>query len=605
MIIRRQIVRGYVLVLGFAVIGMTSGLLVGKHLQERALAAQEVAIAQRNLLSDLQVKILYNRPTQQLSPYLNSWDSIRTASYLMQGRLDEVQRLLESQAEIDAAKQRLSNRYSDPREAQLTQLLSDYETDLLKFQLRLMRFSKSVERSVEQTGRADTDTTAAEKLLIEFVQGPEFADLVRLPKDLIPFVSYVESRERAASDALAKAIALQTQIIFGSLLLSVAIASILASYTSREIAQPIQTVTKMTHQITQERNFNLQVPVLGDGEVSILADSFNQMITQVNHLLSEVRQKKDDLADALSKLQQQQNQLVRAEKMSSLGQLVAGVAHEINNPVSFIHGNIGHIHHYTQSLLEIVALYQAEHSVPSQTLQDEIEDADLLFVQEDLPKLISSMKTGTERIRQIVLSLRSFSRIDESVFKPVDIHEGLESTLLILQHRLVGNAQIPMIAVDKDYDPLPVVTCSAGELNQVFMNILVNAIEALRYQHSQLHPQSVSSPNTPIPNISTPDASTPNNLKSPQITIRTSMLSTDWVQVEISDNGPGMSEAVKAQIFEPFFTTKPVGKGTGMGLSLCYQIITETHQGKLTCLASPESGTTMMIQIPCKPKSVI
>ena len=559
--------------LGLALVGTTSGILLGQHLQKKALAAQSVAITQRKLLSDLQVKILYNRPTKQLSPYLSHWNSLHTAGHLMLSRVEEIAELLKHRESIYTAKRQLSIQRGDPREEELQQLFDNYEQDLIQFETRLQQFLQSV----EPIDNAGIDLRKAQALLIAFVQGPEFADFVRLPKDLVPFVSYVESQERLASEALSRAIALQTQIIFGSLLLSVAIAALIAGYTSRTLSSPIQTVTQITHRITQENDFSLQVPILGEGAVATLATSFNQLITQVNQLLSEVRQKKAELEAALTKLQQQQHHLVRAEKMSSLGQLVAGIAHEINNPVSFIHGNLKHVDQYTQSLLDMLNLYQAEYPEPSRRLRDEIEDLDLCFVKEDLPKLLSSMKTGTQRIRDIVISLRSFSRIDQSTFKPVDIHEGIESTLLILHHRLVGKNGIPMIAVTRDYDQLPPITCSAGELNQVFMNILVNAIDALRAKNQR------------------------SDTLLPKITIRTSKLQTDWVQIEMTDNGPGMSTALKSQIFEPFFTTKPVGKGTGMGLSLCYQIITDTHKGKLACLSSPERGTTLMIQIPCQP----
>lgn len=563
--------------LSLALTGTTSGLLIGKHCQEQALAAQSVAIAQRKLLSDLQVDILYNRPTKQFSPYLDNWNSIRSASGLMLGRVDEIQRLLESRNRIEADKRQLPTRYRNlsdaTSEVELQRLLDDYEVDLAAFRQRLQNFLRSVEL-ISQTSTDSTDLTKAQTLLIEFVQDPAFADFVQLPKDLVPFVSYVEAQERAASVSLSNAIALQTQIIFASLLISVIIASLLASYTSRAIAYPIQTLTQLTHRITKESNFSLKVPVLGEGAVAILADSFNQLIAQVNLLLSEVSQKNGDLETALHQLKKQQNQLIRAEKMSSLGQLVAGIAHEINNPVGFIHGNLRHVDHYTQTLLDLVDLYQSEYPHPPEHVIEEIEDIDLDFVQEDLPRLLSSMKTGTQRISQIVLSLRSFSRMDESVFKSVDIHEGIESSLLILQHLLIGAEDKPMIAVERDYDKLPLVTCSVGELNQVFMNVLVNAIEAL-------HTQPLA------------------DNKTPKITIRTCVLLDDWVQIEIADNGLGMSEAVSSQIFEPFFTTKPVGQGTGMGLSLCYQIITETHQGKLTCLSAPGEGTSIMIQIPC------
>jgi len=269
--------------------------------------------------------------------------------------------------------------------------------------------------------------------------------------------------------------------------------------------------------------------------------------------------------------------------MSSLGQLVAGVAHEINNPVNFIHGNLIHVEQYTQDLLAIVQLYQQHNSNAAPEIQIATEEMDLEFLLQDLPKVLSSMKVGTDRIRQIVLSLRNFSRMDEAEFKRVDIHEGIDSTLMILQHRLKGKPQQPEIEVIKDYGNLPLVECYAGQLNQVFMNILVNAIDALEENHVQRnHQQSQDN--------------------SHQIIIRTSVINSTWIKIAIADNGVGISQELQQRIFDPFFTTKPIGKGTGMGMSISYQIITEQHGGKLECCSTLGKGTEFIIQIPVRRK---
>ncbi|MEL7331558.1 MAG: ATP-binding protein [Cyanobacteria bacterium J06560_2] len=590
MTIRRQIAQGYAFVLGIALAGTTAGILVGSHFQKQALAAQEVVIAERKLLSDLQVKILYNRPTKQLSPYLNNHLSLRSAGSLMLGRIVDIQALLASRTDIYEAKSQLSAAYDTETDRGLKQLLDSYETDLIQFHNRVQGFTQPV----QPTEYSAANVTVAQKRLISLVQGPEFANFVQLPKDLVPFVTHVERQERDASAALAQAIALQTHIIFGSLALSLAIAALIAHRTSREIAQPIQSITQLAHRINHENDFSLQVPVLGKGEVVSLANSFNQLIAQVKQLLGEVSQKNTDLETALNQLQQKQMQLMQAEKMSSLGQLVAGVAHEINNPVSFIHGNLAHVQRYCQSLIGLIDLYEEHYPTPAPAIQAEIDNVDLPFVQDDLPSLISSMRVGTQRIRTIVLSLRNFSRMDESTFKAVNIHEGLDSTLLILQHRLSDGNGLPKIDIKKDYDDLPSITCAAGTLNQVFMNVLLNAIDALRGSSStDAHAEPTHAKPT----------------SSPQITLRTSKLlpddhattqTTDWVQIEIADNGPGMSADIQARIFEPFFTTKPVGTGTGMGLPLCYQMITDTHKGKLEVFSKPAGGTAVIIQIPCR-----
>ncbi|PZV09368.1 MAG: hypothetical protein DCF22_18640 [Leptolyngbya sp.] len=287
------------------------------------------------------------------------------------------------------------------------------------------------------------------------------------------------------------------------------------------------------------------------------------------------------LGSALSQLQQTQMQLVQQEKMSSLGQLVAGVAHEINNPVNFINGNIAYATDYVRDLLELLNLYQATYANPTAAIQEKVAAIDLDFLTEDLPSLLSSMRMGAERIRQIVLSLRNFSRLDEAEMKPVDIHEGIDNTLLILKSRLKLTSAKFEIQVIKEYGNLPLVDCYAGQLNQVFMNLLGNAIDALD--------------------------ETPN----PIITIQTELIlrqkssahssHADSVMIRIRDNGAGMTDTTQQKLFNPFFTTKPIGKGTGLGLSISYQIVVEKHGGILKCSSEPGKGSEFWIQIPVEP----
>ncbi|WP_073070829.1 sensor histidine kinase [Phormidesmis priestleyi] len=260
---------------------------------------------------------------------------------------------------------------------------------------------------------------------------------------------------------------------------------------------------------------------------------------------------------------------------------MAGVAHEINNPVNFIHGNLTHVQDYADNLLNFVQLYQKHYPNPISEITTEAEEIDLKFLQDDLPKLLSSMKIGTDRIRQIVLSLRNFSRMDEAEFKATDIHEGIDSTLLILQHRLKARPERPEIAVIRDYGNLPLIECYPGQLNQVFMNILANAIDALEELNSKKPYQEIQSSPT-------------------RITIRTSAVNSHWTQIAIADSGTGIPESIQHQIFNPFFTTKPVGKGTGMGMAISYQIVTEKHGGKLTCSSRLGEGAEFVIQIPMR-----
>lgn len=333
-----------------------------------------------------------------------------------------------------------------------------------------------------------------------------------------------------------------------------------------------------------------------DGEVELLLAVTDQIAIAIDQAelykqsriaAQTAQEKAQQLEETLQELQATQAQLVQIEKMSSLGQLVAGIAHEINNPVNFIHGNITHASNYAQDLLHLVELYQQHYPQPVAEIAEEIEAIDLEFLSQDLPKLLASMKIGTDRIRQIVLSLRNFSRLDEAEMKAVDIHEGIDNTLLLLRHRLKAKPDHPEIQVIKEYSNLPLVDCYPGQLNQVFMNLLANAIDAL--EEGLLRGQGGQT------SISAffPDQQS----QTPTIRIRTE-IKDDVVLVCMADNGIGMTEDVRQKIFDPFFTTKSVGKGTGMGLSISYKIIVEKHQGKIKCISAPGQGTEFIVAIP-------
>lgn len=284
-----------------------------------------------------------------------------------------------------------------------------------------------------------------------------------------------------------------------------------------------------------------------------------------------LEKKQERLKATLTKLKQTQAQLIQTEKMSGLGQMVAGIAHEINNPVSFIYGNLTYIEEYADNLLKLVKCYEEELSGPTATIEEVCEEIELDYIVEDLPKLIDSMRVGTKRIQEIVNSMRKFSRSDESDIKQVNIEEGIESTLLILRNRLKAKGDKPEIKLIKNYHNLPLVECYPAQINQVFMNLLANAIDALE-EHQ-----------TPEPVISISAEATPTNLL-----------------VKIADNGPGIPQKIRSTIFNPFFTTKPVGKGTGLGLSIAYQIVVDKHRGKISCNCDGDKGTEFIISIPLK-----
>jgi len=363
------------------------------------------------------------------------------------------------------------------------------------------------------------------------------------------------------------------------------------------IAQTLENTTSVTLEYSlevseEEQKYEARFLPFNATEIIIISRN----ITLRKQAESKLKDKNYELKQALKQLGKTQSQLIQAEKMSGLGQLVAGIAHEINNPVSFIYGNVTYARDYAQNLLKLCCLYQENYPEPVSAIADLAEEIEVEFMKEDFPHLLNSIQIGAERIRQIVLSLRNFSRLEESDIKRVDIHEGIDSALLILQHRLKENGRIRNIEIVKEYAKIPPIQCYVGQLNQVFMNILNNAIDALadvRNRKSEL----TDSSETERQDFSGLPVSCN---ASPWIRIRTEVLENNRIAIAISDNGPGMAESVKSRIFDPFFTTKPVGKGTGLGLSISYQIVVERHCGSLRCISTPGEGTEFAIEIPIR-----
>ncbi|WP_017720216.1 sensor histidine kinase [Kamptonema formosum] len=319
-------------------------------------------------------------------------------------------------------------------------------------------------------------------------------------------------------------------------------------------------------------------------QMHLKISSLTKKLAEQNEILEQrVAERTAKLAQSLKELQQTQLQLVQKEKMSVLGQLMAGLGHEINNPLNFISGNISLAQEYVEALLQHLQRYREAFPNPGEDIEEHAGEIDLEYLLEDLPKMISSLKEGTDRLRQISSSMRLFSRADTLAKVACNIHEGIDSTLIILKHRLKENSKRPAIEVIKEYGDLPPVHCFPGQLNQVFMNLIANAIDALEesseersYQEIKAHPN--------------------------RITIRTSVVrSHETVAISIKDNGAGMSPEVLSQLFDQLFTTKPVGKGTGLGLSISQQIVVEKHQGKLSCISAPGQGAEFVIQIPINP----
>ncbi|MGP1381938.1 MAG: ATP-binding protein [Thainema sp.] len=400
-------------------------------------------------------------------------------------------------------------------------------------------------------------------------------------------------------------IAIQSRIaLLTTAVLAFTVAGLASLLLTRRILRPLNQLAIAAQQMG-EGKLHTRVDMAGDDEFAVVAQIFNQMAAQLQSTLEDLEQRVRDrtlqlsqtnhalkekteyLEKTLHELQQIQLQLIQSEKMSSLGQLVAGVAHEINNPVNFIHGNLAYLDEYANNLAFVLNRYQERFPDPGEDIAQLLDEYDVEFIQQDLNKLLTSMQVGTDRIKEIVLSLRNFSRLDESESKSVDLHQGLDSTLLILQNRLKGNSHRPQIEVIKEYGNLPAISCYPGPLNQVFMNLLANAIDALDEKFAETQ---------------APDPSS----EPPTIRIYTSVIhehqgnqpSQPFVLIQMADNAGGMPPHVQAHLFDPFFTTKPVGQGTGLGLSISYQIITEQHHGQLRCQSTVGEGTQFSILLP-------
>jgi signal transduction histidine kinase len=542
---------GYAIALSVAVLGTTAGFLVGNSFYEAAFE-QEDAIEEIHLLTKLQTHFLQAQTHQQRLLMLPENSELWQTEY---------SRFLEHTAEFTERWQQYVASEGTTRDAEV----AEHPEELVAIENLLQTYREQPEAYLRQTERllqqmssgvpslAEAAKAQLSNIISQYLQhNDNFTDDL----DALIQLTYIEYEQAEAGIAAAEA--MRRQIIAGSMALSIAVAALLAIFTSRAIARPLVAVTQVARQVTQNSNFDLQAPVVTGDEIGVLATSINQLIDRVKHLLKEQQ------AEA-------SRQLLQSEKMSSLGRMIAGVAHEINNPVNFIYGNVGCAATYVEDLLQLLSTYEATIAHSPAPVQQKAAAIDLEFLREDLPKLLQSMEVGADRIRQIVLSLKNFSRLDEASIHRVDLHECIDSTLLILNNRLKKN-----ITIVRNYGSIPNIEGYPGTLYQVFMNLLSNAIEAL-------------------------EGTSSSDLW--QIVITTEPVGVDRVAVRIADNGAGIAIEHQARIFETFFTTKPVGVGTGLGLSISREIVVDKHGGSLTFTSKPGRGTEFVVTLPIKHSS--
>ncbi|WP_339376789.1 ATP-binding protein [Nostoc sp. 106C] len=511
--IRQKIVFGYGLALGIGVVGITIGLVIGDRYFQEARHQMMLADEEGGLLSSLQGELLEIQIHQP---------EILTLLQQSQAVKQQTSHLLTDIAEAETVLSQLQDLSKSSLKANLQALLKKYDTTTVVYLSQL----KALCQQISSLSSKPEELAKAQQLILELSTSQTAQKFYQFTHELTDFAKTVRERQEEADTAQNQAAEIQAQIIIGSILLSIAIAAILAFYISRIIASPINAVRDVAQKVTQEANFELQAPITTTDEVGALASSLNQLIQQVKHLLEEQQ------AEA-------QARLIQSEKMSSLGRMLTGVAHEINNPVNFISGNLAHAKTYIDDLLALLQTYKAEVPNPPDAVQYLIEEIDLEFLKDDLPKLFNSMNVGADRTREIVRSLKDFSRLDEGEAQLVEIHPCIESTLLILNNRLKKG-----ISIVRNYGEIPAIPGYTGLLYQVFMNILSNAIDAVEEKWAE------------------------NSLFKPEITIITERWENNFVVVRIADNGSGIAPDTQEKIFETFFTTKPRGIGTGLGLAI-------------------------------------
>lgn len=562
--IRDKISSGYALALCVAIGGTTIGMLVGTHYYRRTNNQVHID-RETQLLNKLQVALLRTKNSQEWLIYGleqpkifdNKYEQLQNNIYNLKVLLSEVKnsKYMEDIEGIEKFKKTCDS------------LLSNY----------LARI-ETVNKKIIVLPNNPAKQLVKRKLLSNLDRDKIGLELDRAVNDIAEIIDRAQEQEDAGREDLLRAQTLRVQIILGSMALSIVVAAVLAGFTSRAIAKPLAAVTKIAQRVTEESNFQLQVPVTSTDEVGVLAASLNQLIQKVNQLLEELKS-------------EQESQILQNEKMASLGRMLAGVAHEVNNPINFIYANIDPARNYVEDILDLLKTYETEIPNPPAAVITKGEEVDIDFLKEDLSKIFDSMQLGAERAKAIILSLKDFSRLDEAAPHPVDLHACIDSSLLILNSRIKQG-----IEVVRNYGNIPNVEGYMGLLYQVFVNLLNNALDAVE--------EKAKSEKTSFEEAKKQSASESIKQEAPsflpRIVIATEYLDDDSVVVRISDNGTGIAPASQEKMFETFFTTKPRGVGTGLGLAIGREIIVKKHGGTINFWSEVGTGTEFTIALPIK-----
>jgi signal transduction histidine kinase len=542
--ISNKISCGYAIALGICLVGTGMGVAIGNKNLEQARKMMASFDAEKSYVAKIQQEVFQTR-MQQIQTIL---------------LLGERAKLEKLQDDFIRDKKQLKNLFLefpktiDPNEAvKLKEIFALNEVNLANYWLQ----AEEIFRGRELLDLPPDKMPAVQQKLINFANSEVAIQVDNFSEELEEIMEDIDEKQARASNEIARAETLRMQIIAISGLLSAAIATILAIYTSLAIAKPLKVATDIAKIVTQDNNFDLQIPVTTEDEVGVLTATLNQLIYQVKQLLEEQK------AEAT-------RQIIQNEKMASLGRMVAGVSHEINNAVNCIYGNIDPIDRYTQDLLSLNDCWATAIPQQPQDVKELSEEIEIDFLKEDLPKILESIKIAVDRARQILFSLKDFSRLDVKKTSKVNLHDCIDSTLLILHNRLKKDVKIV-----RNYGDLIPIEGYAGFLYQVFMNLFTNALDAM---------EGVA------------------GVK--EIVITTEQTDRNWVVVRVKDNGSGITSENLNRIFESFFTTKPRGVGTGLGLAISHQIVVEKHGGKLTVTSEFGEGTEFTIALPVKSSEV-